>query len=104
MKSAGASGPLQAADGAPGPLRARQALDLVHGAVDLDDAARVGAGSLMQAVDVLRDDRDQSAAALEIDQRPVPGIRLRGPGGMLSSGAPRGPAYLWVFDVVRERR
>src|ERR1700675_5055405 len=38
------------------PLPAREARHLAHGAVDLDDAARVGARLLVEAVHVLRDE------------------------------------------------
>ena len=56
------------------PVAAGQALDLVHGAVDLEHAVRRRAGRLVQPVDVLGDQREQPALALEVDQRAVPGV------------------------------
>ena len=54
---------------------ARQARRLVDRAVHLDHLVRVGAGGLVQAVDVLGDQRVQHAPALELEQGLVAGVR-----------------------------
>ena len=77
-------------------VAARQADHVARGAVDLDDARRVGAGLLVQPVDVLGHQRVEAAAALEVDQGPVAGVGLASPtwarsaGSARSAGAARG--------------
>ena len=51
----------------------------VDRAVQLEDEIRVGAGSLVEAVDVLRQDRADAARPLELDEREVAGAGLGGP-------------------------
>ena len=74
---------------------AAQADDLRGVAVDLDDPGGVGAGLLVETVDVLGHQGVQAARALEGDQRPVPGVGLRIPqrrgrgGSARPGGGPR---------------
>ena len=60
-------------------VAAAQAHHLEGRAVDLDDACRVAARLLVQPVDVLRDEQVEPPAALQVDQRPVPRVRLGRP-------------------------
>src|SRR6185503_7035738 len=73
---------------------ARETDRLVHVAVNLDDEVRRVAGLDVQAVDVLRDERMELPALLQRDERQVPGVRLRGKGGMLETALPRRLAHL----------
>ena len=57
-------------------LTAVGAEDAAHGAVQFDDPA--AAGAHVQAVDVLRDDAGRDAAGLEVGERAVAGVGLRG--------------------------
>src|SRR5690349_3042829 len=75
----------------------------MHRAVDLDDLVGARAGLLMQAVDVLRDDRDQPTGPFEVDEGRVPAVRLRRPRRMVATGPPRASAYVRVGDVVGKR-
>ncbi len=86
------------------PLVARQAHHLAHGAVDLDDAGRVGAGLLVKAVDVLGDQRVELPAPLEGDERAVPGVGLGRPRRRVEPALPRELTDLGVGHVVLERR
>ena len=85
------------------PVAAADAHDLVHGAVDLQHQRRGGAGRLVQAVDVLGDQRAQPALPLQVDQRGVPGVGLR-VGVLQRRRMQPGPAPdLGVGEVVAER-
>ena len=67
--------------------------------MDLDDARRVGAGLLVQPVDVLGDERVEPAAALEVDQRPVARVGLASPTWARSGGSARTAAAARGRDV-----
>ena len=75
-----------------------------HRAVDLDHQLDVGAGLLVQAVDVLGDDGVQLAPALQLDDRVVATVRLGPPPGIGSAVAPGLPADVGIGEVVLERR
>jgi len=53
----------------------------------------------MQTVDILRDQRVQLAAALELGQREMSGVR-RQPGRMIETTAPRAPPHVGIGHVV----
>lgn len=72
----------------------------MHRAVHFDDALGRVTGTLMQPVDVLRDQRVQFPAALELDQRQMSVVRLRAPGWMLQAALPREPANFRIGHVV----
>ena len=71
-------------------LTTAQAHHLAHGAVHLDDQVGSTAGSLVQPVDVLRDERVELASALELDEGVVAGVRVGAPGRRIATVAPRG--------------
>ena len=81
-----------------------EALDRVHGAVDLDDALGRRARGLVQPVDVLGDERVQRGAPLELGERAVAGVGLAAEQLALGAVAPHLPAVLGVGHVVLDRR
>ena len=68
--------------------------------MDLDDAIGRVARALMQAVDVLGDQCVQLPAALELDERVMPGVRRGVPGRVIEAAAPREPPHLGIGHVV----
>ncbi len=87
------------------PVAALEALDLPDAAVELDHVR--GPRTLVQAVDVLGEDRPETTCSLKVCQRQVAGVRLRGPGGVMAAALPRPNPYLGVLDVrlnVEHRR
>ena len=71
--------------------------------MNLDHELRRGTRLLVQAVDVLRDDRVQLAVSLQLDQRSVPGVGLGRPRGRSQPVLPGPPSHLGVRHVVLER-
>ena len=61
-------------------------------------------GELMEAVDVLRDQREHRAAALELDQRAMAGVRRGAPGRMLETALPGEPPHFGIRHVVLDVR
>ena len=86
------------------PPPADEALGLVHGAMDLDHDLGRRAGRLVQAVDVLGDDRVQVRPAFELGQRDVPGVRLAPEQLTAGPVAPHLTAVLGVVHVVLDGR
>ncbi len=62
-------------------VAAGEADHVERGPMDLNDPLRVGAGLLVQPVDVLRHEHVEPAAAFEVHQGPVPCVGLRRPHG-----------------------
>src|SRR5262245_51848347 len=85
-------------------LAARQADDLVHGAVDLDHPRRRRPRLHVQAVDVLGDERVELAPALERDKSAMAVVRLREPCRRVEPALPRVLAHLGIGDVVLQGR
>ena len=83
---------------------ALQALHLVHRAVDLDDELGRRARSLVETVDVLRDQRVEVGLALELGEREVPGVGLSGVQFTVGAVAPDDAAVVGIGDVVLDRR
>src|SRR5262249_20304411 len=71
---------------APAALHAHH---VAHRAVHLDDLVGRAAGLLVQAVDILRDQREELVAALERDEPAMAGIRLGTPCWMIEPAFPR---------------
>ncbi len=86
------------------PLAARQAHHFAGVSVDLDQAAGIGPRLVMQPVDVLRDERDQLAATLELDQRTVARVRLDDLVDVVDPRAPRRAPNVGLVDVVLQVR
>src|SRR5690606_39580073 len=70
------------------PIGALQADRLVDGAVQLEHDVRGRACLLVEFVDVLRDQRGELSAALEVDQRAVCRVRAGAPGRMVQELLP----------------
>jgi hypothetical protein len=68
---------------------ARHADHVVDGPVDFQHPLCGITGALMQAVDILRNQGGQFAAALEFDERTVAGIRRSRPRRMIQDGSAR---------------
>src|SRR5207302_3964032 len=79
-----------------------QTHDPVDRPLTLDVLGR--AVTLVQAVDVLRDDGNELAGLLEISESAVSGVGLRRPDRMLPARLPRPATDLRVRDVVLQRR
>jgi hypothetical protein len=73
-------------------------------AVHLDDDLRRAPGGLMQAVDVLGDDRQGHAASLEVDEGTMAGGGDGGPDRRVEPGAPGASPDLGIVKVVGEGR
>ena len=80
----------------------RQSQQRVHHIVPWTSTTSSGSvpGLLVQPVDVLGDDGVQLALALELDDRPVAGVRLGVPRRRLEAAVPRRPAHVGVGEVV----
>src|SRR5262249_26465211 len=85
------------------PPRAGHALDLADVPVDLDDALRRLTRSVVEAVDVLRDEEVQGALLLEVDEGPVARVRLGVEVVAVEAVLPGAAPYLGVAHVVVER-
>ena len=70
----------------------------------LDHEVGRAAGPLVQAVDVLRDQRVQQAAVLELDERAMPGPWLRRPRGVMEPPLPGELPHLGIGHVVVDVR
>ena len=69
-------------------IAAVQAHRLPHGAVELDDQGRIGAGQLVQAVDVLGEENEVRDAALELGECLVTAIGGRLPYQLAAPSVP----------------
>jgi hypothetical protein len=56
--------------------------------MDFDDFLRTAPGALMQAIDVLGDERMQPATPFEFSERAMSRVRFRRPSGMIDSRSP----------------
>ncbi len=87
-----------------GPKRATEADDLADRTVDLDDSIRIGAGLMVQTIDVLRNQQAELRQCLEPKERSVADVRLGIPYGRGSPTLPCSAPDVWVLDVVLKRR
>ena len=85
------------------PLAAREAADLPHRAVDLDDALGGRTRQLMEPVHVLRDQGVELAPPLEHDESAMTGIGLGPPGRRFEPTPPGAPAHVGIGEVVLQR-
>jgi hypothetical protein len=70
--------------------------------VDLDDPARVVAGELVEAVDVLCDEGVELAPPFQLEQGPVAGVGLGGPRRRRHPVPPGGLADFGIAHIVRQ--
>src|SRR5262249_53719703 len=82
----------------------REARGIVYRPMYLDDAVRGVSCPLVQAVDVLRDEREELASPLERHERAMTGVGRRRPRRMLEPGAPGRAADFGVGDIVMDVR
>ena len=83
---------------------AAPAHEAAHAAVHLDHELRGVPRELVQLVDVLGDERVELAQPLELDDREVPGIRLRAPRWAREPVLPRCFTHLGIGEVVVDVR
>src|SRR5206468_399718 len=86
------------------PPVAGHAHDLVNGAVYLDHDVGGAARPLVEPIDVLRDNRLQDAAPLELDERPMSGTWDRAPRRVRESSLPGESSDFRVRHVVANVR